>query len=374
MTIMPLILAAGESRRMGTPKPLLPLGETTVLERVTELFTLSGISTPRVVIGHGAKEIRCRFPDLQVAWVHNPGYEEGMFSSIKAGLSDLPQGVTSFFLLPADIPLVRRKTMGALIAAWNAKEAEVSILFPAFRGERGHPPLISARHIPDILAWNGEGGLQGFLNEHEGDARDIPVVDEFILRDMDTPKDSQALADAFSRYDAPTLSECEALLSDPAFFSEKTAAHCRMTATVSAALSRKLGIPDPGPIITAALLHDIAKGEKDHAGKGAILLRDLGFSGIADLVESHMALSPSESGPLSGQEIVYLSDKLVKNNIIVSLSERFGEKLRRHGDDPLKREAILKRQRDAELLVRRFEEETGTSLQTFMEDVEKGIA
>ena len=181
--IAALILAAGYSSRMGKLKPLLPLGPITVIERCMRLFLDTGIDDVRVVVGHRFRDLVPLIEKLGVRWIVNEHYQHGMLSSIKVGIHALENPTKAFFLLPVDIPLVRHDTVIELLSAYGRHDADV--LYPAFRGKRGHPPLINAALRSGILSWNEEGGLRSFLLQHQSRAVNIEVADENVLLDMD---------------------------------------------------------------------------------------------------------------------------------------------------------------------------------------------
>jgi CTP:molybdopterin cytidylyltransferase MocA len=371
--ITALILAAGESRRMGSPKPLLVLGEETALERSVDLFLGAGIREVGVVVGRQGDRIRRRHGSLPVKWIRNDHVEQGMFSSVQKGVAEIPPGRSWFFLLPVDIPLVKPRTIHSLMEARLKPAAAGSIFHPTFMGKRGHPPLIATSLIPGILAWKDPGGLRNFLDRHHIPAAEVPVFDEQIGRDMDTPDDYHGMCNAFHRRHIPTALECRAMLCDRTLFSEDTAAHCRRVAWLAVHFGKKLiesGIPVHIERIEAgALLHDIAKGSRNHAKTGADMLAGLGFSDISDIVASHMDIDiPSDPLPTE-REIVYLADKLVQGDVLVPLSVRFDGKLSRHGNTPSARKAILKRRSDAEAIVKRIEMATAAPFETFLSDL-----
>lgn len=372
-----LILSAGESRRMGTPKPLLPLGKGTTLERSVTLFTDAGIRDIRVVTGHLAGSIRERLPTLPVTWIHNDRFQEGMLSSIKKGVATIEADRSWIFLLPVDIPLVRPRTLSAMLDARLSTGSTCPVLHPTFMGHRGHPPLISTRLIPGILSWDGPGGLGGFLAGHASGAADIPVIDEFIERDMDTPADYRFLSSALPAYHMPTPSECEAMLSDRSLFAEKTASHCRMVAKLAVYFGETLTACnvslDIGRITAGALLHDISKGENDHAAAGAILLTEMGYSGISNIVAAHADIAVPEESPLTEAEVVHLADKLVFGDLLVPLSVRFERKLAKYGKEPSARAAILKRWSDAETIAGRIARAVGKSFQEIIDGFPQGL-
>ena len=112
-----IVLAAGRSSRMGELKPLLPLGDGTVLGRAVGAFLEIGLTDVRVVIGWRAGEVGAAAAELGVATVENPDWRRGMFSSAATGVASLGNDVEAFFLLPADCALVRAETIGRLARA-----------------------------------------------------------------------------------------------------------------------------------------------------------------------------------------------------------------------------------------------------------------
>ena len=107
-----IILAAGLSSRMGQFKPLMSLGDRTILERVLALCESSNIDDIVVVIGHRAADMRSALAGRKVRCIENRHYQDGMFSSLLAGLSAISPQSGAFFVLPVDIPLVRRQQSG----------------------------------------------------------------------------------------------------------------------------------------------------------------------------------------------------------------------------------------------------------------------
>jgi molybdenum cofactor cytidylyltransferase len=180
-----VVLAAGYSRRMGAFKPLLPFGSTTVVERVIATIREAGVETIRVVVGWRADHLIPVLERSGVPWVMNERYAEGMYGSVQTGVQSLPAGVSAFFLLPGDMPLVQGATLIRLIADWDARPG--GIRHPCHEGKRGHPPLIARAYIPEILRETPSGGLRELLARHAQNAREIECGDPGILTDLDTP-------------------------------------------------------------------------------------------------------------------------------------------------------------------------------------------
>src|SRR5208283_534457 len=133
--IVALVLAAGYSSRMGSFKPLAPLGTSTLIEEAVTLFLRAGIADVRVVVGHRADELTPVLDLLGVKWILNAEYDRGMFSSVLAGLKSFEPNVDAFFLLPCDIALVNTETIRALLGVYNRDDPK--IIYPRFDGQRG---------------------------------------------------------------------------------------------------------------------------------------------------------------------------------------------------------------------------------------------
>ena len=191
-TIRALIPAAGLSRRMGDFKPLLSLRGKTLIENSVGSVLSGGAESAVVVTGRRADEVESvlrRAFGERVRFVRNPGHAvTDMLRSVQLGAAALPP-CGAFFLLPGDMPAVAASTYAKLLAAWEREAA--SVIFPSIHGRRAHPPLIDARLIPEILAYDGGGGLRGLWARHEEGIRTVPVEDGGVWLDLDTPEDYQ---------------------------------------------------------------------------------------------------------------------------------------------------------------------------------------
>lgn len=360
-----IVLAAGFSSRMGEFKPLLPLGETTVLERTVTLFQEVGIRDVRVVTGHRSMEVAPLLTRLGARAIVNPRYGEGMFSSVAAGAATIGPEMDAFFVLPVDVPLVRPATIRALLNSYLLGQGD--IIYPCFLGRRGHPPLIAARHAREIAYWHVTGGLREVLSQWESGARDVEVPDEQILCDMDTPDDYRLMQKSVARLGIPTEEECQVLLRNILRVDEHISRHGHAVAEVAMMLGRELNRAgcrlDIPLVAVACLLHDLAKGEPNHAEAGACLLRGHGFGAAADLVATHMDIHITGSDEISAGEVVYLADKLVQGKRRVSLAERFRTAMERHTHEPAILATISGRLKTAQAIQKRLEAVMGRSLE-----------
>jgi len=129
-----IILAAGRSSRLGWFKPLVSLGGETLVERAVSLFRAAGLSEILVVVGHRGRELRPVLRKAGVRIIENAGFQEGMLSSVSAGVRGLGSATAAFFVLPVDVPLVRNWTVRRLLAVHEERPG--SIAHPCFCGRR----------------------------------------------------------------------------------------------------------------------------------------------------------------------------------------------------------------------------------------------
>ena len=187
--IASVILAAGASARMGTPKPLLRLGPEPLIERLLKAHRDAGVVDIRVVVGFDADVVTPVLARLGSRWVRNPRPEDGMFSSVQVGVRDLADTVRGFFVHPADVPLVTPATLARLADHLEGSTA----VCPAFQGRQGHPPLLGAALIPAVLKYDGQGGLRQLLAALGDGLRTLECDDPAVLIDVDTPADWRRL-------------------------------------------------------------------------------------------------------------------------------------------------------------------------------------
>ena len=370
-----LILAAGFSSRMGELKALLPLGGGTMLAQAVSLFRDCGIGDIVVVTGHRAAEIGAVATAAGARLAHNPRYAAGMYGSIRAGAGLLADRCDGFFLLPVDIPLVRRGTVRLLVRSFAA--APALLCSPVFAGRSGHPPLLHADLIPAILAEEQcEGGLRALLAgveaTHPDRVREVPVADAHIHIDLDTPDDYLDGCLRFERRGIPSMAECQAILEHLHPMPAKGLAHGRAVAEVAAALAgavnRHGGLSlDLELCRVGGWLHDIAKGQPRHEAEGERWLNELGFARVGAIVGAHRDLPWTAGMPVGEREIVHLADKLVRGSRLVTVETRFVEKLELFRDDPEAVRAIEHRYRQAMQLAVAVETAMGQPLATIAE-------
>ena len=363
--ISAIILAAGYSSRIKDFKPLLPLGGITLLERGILLFRTTGVRDIRVIFGHRAADLLPLLKQRGIRWVVNENDPEGMFSSVIAGIRTLQPDREAFFLLPVDVPLVRPQTVLDLLEALSKTPSK--ILYPVYRGKRGHPPLISTDYLKEIQCWKGTGGLRAFLEQYESQSSEVEVADEYILRGLNTPEDFRQFIRRYAHYAIPSIGECRALLKNKLGVDPRVLAHSRRVARVALYLGRALnrsgGQLNLQLIVAAGLLHDLAKGQPRHAKTGENILKKLGFPMVAKIVGSHADISSRKEGIPNEEEVLYLADKMVLDDRIVPLIERYQIVQEQLASDPKAWAAATRRWADAFRIKEKIEREMGRKLE-----------
>ncbi len=356
-----LVLAAGLSSRMGRLKPLLRLDDGTVIQRVISLFTDQGVDVI-VVTGCGREKVEAAVAPLRATTVFNADFEQGMFTSIQAGIKALRPEHASFFVMPVDIPLVRPATIARLLSV--ASDNPRRVLVPTIGDRHGHPPLLPVSLVPAVLDWKGEGGLKAVLAQHPELTLDVPVADSNVLLDVDSPEDYTALLRRWEKYDLPDSLETEALLA-MAGTPENIRRHCGKVAEIALVMAQALVAAghtvDTGLIRTAALLHDVLKVQPEHDAAGASLLSFWGFRRAARVVALHTYL-PDDCEASIEAKIVYLADKFAQDDRAVPLEERYRTASKKHASMPDAAARIERGQRQAFLVLEELERLAGKPL------------
>ena len=183
-----VIVAAGLSARMKEFKPMLCLGEKTVIEHTIDALKAAGVDPITVVVGYKGDVLRRHLANAGVRFAENSRYAQTqMFDSVLIGLMDIRQHCNRVFLMPADVPLVEDGTFRKLM------EQEGPIVRPIYEGKGGHPLLLNVNLLRDLQRHNGEQGLKGAMESLGLPVTDVAVSDEGILLDADTPEDYKKL-------------------------------------------------------------------------------------------------------------------------------------------------------------------------------------
>jgi len=191
--VVPIILAAGASRRMGTIKALLDFDGNTCLERVLVACRDGGAAPAIVVLGPEHDAVRSRVPLQGHRVVINPDRERGQTSSLLVGLSVLPADATGFLIFPVDHPLVTASQVRTLLQAFEQRPSGTDIVSYSVAGRRGHPIAVSTRLVPEFVALPADGSARAVINAVPSRVFYIPSDDPGLVSDMDTPDDYKRL-------------------------------------------------------------------------------------------------------------------------------------------------------------------------------------
>lgn len=177
-----LILAAGESKRIGSPKALLKIDSETFVERIAYIIGAVGIQDIVVVAGAHYNEIASSLKNIKV--IFNAQYEFGQFSSLQTGLRAIPKETEFVIVWPVDLPLVRKETVATLL-----QTVRNPITVPVYHGKKGHPVIYSAETIKKILSMEPTHTGKDLFEYFKDRITLIDVEDPAVLIDIDTAED-----------------------------------------------------------------------------------------------------------------------------------------------------------------------------------------
>lgn len=189
-----VVLAAGQSERMGEPKQLLRLGGYTVIERVLASVRSAGVGEVVLVLGASAEAIQTQIPVTALEGVKvvvNNDYAQGMSSSLRSGLGTVGDSMAGALIVLADQPLVRAATIERIIGAYRDSRAEIVV--PYYGGRRGNPVLLNRPVFAEAMALEGDTGCRAIFGNHAGAILEVTVDDEGVLLDLDSPEDYERL-------------------------------------------------------------------------------------------------------------------------------------------------------------------------------------
>lgn len=190
MRLAGVVLAAGESRRMGQLKALLPFGRRTVIEQVLQPLLDADLSEVAVVLGHRADDIAAVLEPLPVRLLYNPDYQLGMTSSVQVALRSLDPVPDAYLLALVDQPQIGLQVIQQLLAA-HARTRK-GLIIPVWQGKRGHPLLLAAAYRATVLTLGPDQGLNVVTRGFPHDTLELPIETDDVLRDMDYREDYEA--------------------------------------------------------------------------------------------------------------------------------------------------------------------------------------
>ena len=182
-----IILAAGESRRMGYPKPLLKIGQLTFIEHIAGTM-LAVVPRLVIVLGAHCDRVRAAIPhDARITIVENPNYARGQLSSLKVGLNEIQPHAAGALVHLGDHPMVRVETFQAMVDCYD--ETGKPIVIARHSGHRGHPVIFDRELFAELQSCPEEEGAHHVVNADPTRVAYVDSDDPGINFDLDTPAD-----------------------------------------------------------------------------------------------------------------------------------------------------------------------------------------
>ncbi|MGD0341988.1 MAG: nucleotidyltransferase family protein [Bacteroidales bacterium] len=185
--IWAIVLAAGESSRMKSPKMVLPFGNSTMIETVIANVAASDADKMVVILGSWKKEILQVIDKHRVNHCFNDNYKQGMLSSVQCGLRFISGASRGALICPGDQPMVDKAVINMVISAF--KNSGKGIVIPVCGRKRGHPVMIDIKYFNEILNLKPADTLKKVMVNHPDDIEEVETDHSSVLEDIDTPED-----------------------------------------------------------------------------------------------------------------------------------------------------------------------------------------
>jgi len=188
-----VLLAAGRSTRMGAVnKMLAEIGGKSLVRIAAEQAVASRAQPVIVVTGHEREKVETALKGLPVRLVHNPNFSEGLGTSLKAGITCVPQEADAAIICLADMPQVDAALIDRLIAAFDPERGAL-VVVPSIDGRRGNPVVWSRRFFHDLMSIQGDVGARHLISNYAEAVVEVPVSGDAALTDVDTPESLSAV-------------------------------------------------------------------------------------------------------------------------------------------------------------------------------------
>ncbi len=191
LSITPIILAAGDSTRMGYPKALLPIGNDLFITRILGIIRRIGLSSPKIILGKSAAVIQPALKSCSVEVRINPDPSRGQLSSIQIGLSSLHPSVQAAMIWPVDQPAVSENLVRNLAQLFVQSESLITC--PKYGEKRGHPAIFHRTLFQEFMETPLEEGPKNILIRHQKDTAVLQTEESAVVQDIDTPAEYKSL-------------------------------------------------------------------------------------------------------------------------------------------------------------------------------------
>jgi len=188
--ISAILLAAGESRRMGSLKQLLAFRGKTFVETCVDNLLASEVTEVVVVTGYRDDEVKSAIGNRQVGYAHNENYRSGMASSIKCGIRAVSLDSKACVVSLVDQPQIGPDVINRVIEKYRSPSL---IVIPTYDGKKGHPILLDLNLKDEILEMDDNEGLRQVVHAHQDKVSFVEVSSSAILEDCDFPEDYKRL-------------------------------------------------------------------------------------------------------------------------------------------------------------------------------------
>ncbi len=190
-----IVLAAGGSRRFGQAKQLLEWGGRPLVTHIADTAWMAGLDPVIVVVGAAADRVIPLLENRPVQVARNYRWDQGMSSSLQAGIAALPPGIEAALFIPIDQPLISVPLLQGFVRQWRTTRAGI-IVPKAPEGQRGTPVLFASEFFPELTALTGDVGGRALFGQHAQRVTYLPISDASILADVDTPETYTALLES----------------------------------------------------------------------------------------------------------------------------------------------------------------------------------
>ena len=181
--ISAIVLAAGQSKRMGRAKQLLPFGSGTILETVIKSLAESKVDEIILVLGYRAEEIRESLSYTPAKTVINPSYQEGMSSSIICGMNAVDENADAVMIVLGDQPLIGTDVIDMLVKKY--RDGDRGIVVPLYKKRRGNPVIFDIKYKDKLSALHGDIGGREIVASDSEDVLEVNIESEAVICDID---------------------------------------------------------------------------------------------------------------------------------------------------------------------------------------------
>jgi molybdenum cofactor cytidylyltransferase len=186
MSVVGVVLGAGRSSRFGSPKQLLPFGDTTLLGQVVRNANASSLDRVVVVLGRASDELRGSLDFGRAGVVENTAYGTGCASSLLAGLDAAGEDCEALLLLLGDQPGVLPQFVDRALSEWRRERPWAAVC--SYRGRLGHPFVFARDAFRELRALHGDKAVWKLIEMYPDRVRKV-AFDAELPPDVDTPED-----------------------------------------------------------------------------------------------------------------------------------------------------------------------------------------